>query len=146
MGLPMKKLLMLALMLVFLPLAGAPAQAAKGLGFGSDEKIRSLTDIKLRGPSGETLFLAHKVTTQFFLLGVHVKDDGYVLGVQGDSRKYFRMPADTQVSRLQQQGLLPRPLPGYRLGTIDYLIGYSLWLALAAMGAWFGFKRWASSY
>jgi hypothetical protein len=142
---PMKKFLMLALMLAFLPLSGAPAQAAKGLGFGSDEKIRSISDLKLRGPTGETLFLAHKVTTQFFLLGVHVKDDGYVLGVKGDSRKYYPMPT-AQVQRLQQQGLLPSPLPGYRLSTIDYLIGYSLWLALAAMGAWYGFKRWATRY
>lgn len=140
----MKKFLMLVLVLAFLPLAGAPAQA-KGLGFGSDEKIRSLSDINLRGPSGEMLFLAHKVTTQFFLLGVQVKDDGYVLGVKGDSRKYFRLP-DAQLQRLQQQGLLPSPLPGYRLGKMDYLIGYSLWLALAAMGVWFGFKRWATSY
>jgi hypothetical protein len=142
----MKKFLMLALVLAFLPLSGAPAMAAKGLGFGNDERIHSLSDVKLRGPSGEALFLAHKVTTQFFLLGVNVKDEGYVLGVKGESRKYFRMPADAQVQRLQQQGLLPSPLPGYRLGTFDYLFGYSLWFALAGMGAWYGFKRWATSY
>jgi hypothetical protein len=142
----MKKYLMLALVLAFLPLSGAPAKAAKGLGFGSDEKIRSLSNTKLRSPSGETLYLAHKVTTQFFLLGVHVKDDGYVLGVQGDSKKYYRMPDNAYVQRWQQQGLLPNPLPRYRLGMFDYLIGYSLWLALAAMGAWYGFKRWATSY
>jgi uncharacterized protein len=142
----MKKFLMLALVLAFLPLSGAPARAAKGLGFGSDEKIRTLREIKLRGPSGETLFLAHKVTTQFFLLGVHVKDEGYVLAVQGDSRKYFRMPADAQVQQLQQRGLLPSPLPGYRLGMLDYLLGYSLWLLLGGMAIWFGFKRWATRY
>jgi hypothetical protein len=142
----MRKFLMLALVLAFLPLSGAPAQAAKGLGFGSDERIRSLSSTKLRSPSGETLYLAQKVTTQFFLLGVHVKDDGYVLGVQGDSKKYYRMPDNVYVQRWQQQGLLPNPLPARRLGMFDYLIGYSLWLALAAMGAWYGFRRWAASY
>ena len=46
------------------------------------------------------------------------------------------MPSAAQVAQFQRDGVLPKPFPPYKLGLIDYLIGYSLWLLLAVMLGW----------
>ena len=104
--------------------------------FGKDQTIHFLQDVKLTGPNQEPLFLGYMTAIQFFLAGLYVQDEGYVLGVKGDSKKFFRMPTGDELKGFQQRGLLPDPLPPYSLGFFDYLIGYSLWLVLAVVVLW----------
>ena len=111
---------------------------ARGFRFGDDVRINFIEDVTLKGNDSEALFLGYKTTTKFFLLGVYVTDDGYVLGIKG-KEEYYDLPAD-KVTEFQSQGLLPNPLPPYQLATLDYVFGYSLWLALVALLAYGGFS------
>ena len=96
----------------------------------------------LKGAENEALYLGYMTRTRNFLLGYSVEDAGYVLGVKGESKKFYHMPMGDDLARFQKAGTLPDPLPPYRLGFFDYLVGYSLWWGLAlvalfwAVGAW----------
>ncbi len=109
-------------------LAAASAQAA--LKFGTDERIRYVAPFSETGPRDEKLFLARKITTKSFLLPYTVRDDGYVLGVEGDSGRYYNI----------REGALP-DLPPYALGTADLLVGHSLWLFLLAVALYAGYRH-----
>ncbi len=129
----MRTRLLFVLVPVLLLTAGGNAHAAR---FGTDESIHRLQDVDLKGPNDEALYLGHKTSTLNVLAGVYIKDDGYVLGVRGDSKKYFDMPGAADVERFQRSGLLPNPLPKYELSAIDYVLGYSLWIVLAVVALW----------
>ncbi len=96
--------------------------------FGTVEDIVPITDVGLTTPGGDALYLAHKTSTLYFILGVSVSDDGYVLGLRSNPKHYVDMPPAAMVADFQKQGTLPDPLPPYRLGVGDYAMGYSLWL------------------
>jgi hypothetical protein len=126
----------------------APAHAA--LKFGASENIRFVANITLAGPSGERLYLARKITQQSFLLPYSIQDDGYVIGISGESKKYYPLPQGERLEALQKAGYLPRPLPPYELEPLDLVFGYSLWIFLlgcAVYGAYVYLrpKRAASS-
>src|SRR5262245_18040718 len=104
--------------------------------FGKDETIHFLQDVKLTGPNQEALYLGYMTAIQFFLAGLYVWDEGYVLGVKGDSKKFFHMPTGDELKGFQQRGLLPDPLPPYSLSFFDYLFGYSLWIVVAVVVLW----------
>jgi tetratricopeptide (TPR) repeat protein len=125
-------------------LAASPAQAAK-IGFGTNERIVKIQDTGIKGPQGEELFLAHKISHHSFVLPYMATDDGYVLGVKGKSSSYYRLD-DTQIKDLQARGLLPSPLPPYELSALDLAAGYLLWgvlalLAISGVLALFAKKR-----
>src|SRR5688500_13300343 len=100
-----------------------------GMMFGTQEKLICLEDVTLPGPSGESLCLAHKLSSKFFLAGVYVRDDGYVLAVKGQDR-YYNMPTDAELTALQQQGALPARLPPHSIPAVELLFGYSLWIII----------------
>lgn len=127
----------LLLIVGFVLIGLGPANA--DLQFGKDETVHFLEDVKVKGPAGEALFLGYKTTSQFFLAGIYIEDDGYVLGIRSDHSKYFALPAGDQLKGFQSRGLLPDPLPPYTLGFFDYLFGYSLWLVLAFLLVWYLF-------
>jgi tetratricopeptide (TPR) repeat protein len=108
-----------------------PAQAAK-LWFGTQDHIRQIQDVDIKGPKGEALYLAHKYSFHSFLLPYRMTDDGYVLGVRGDSRSYFNLDA-ANIKSFQERGLLPSPLPPYELSLFDYAFGHSLWIAVVVI-------------
>jgi hypothetical protein len=105
------------------------------LRFGTSEQLECIVDVPLQGPSGEALCLAHKLSTKWFLAGVYVTDDGYVLQVKG-KQAYLNMPAGEELAQLQREGALPAVLPAYRISTLDYAFGYSLWIVLAGILVW----------
>lgn len=121
-----------ALLAVLALLAAAPAQAA--YKFGTDETINKIEDVKLKGKDDEALFLGYMARTHWFLAGLYVEDVGYVLGVEGQSKRFYQMPQGEELKRFQRDGFLPDPLPKYSLSFFDYLFGYSLWLVLAGVG------------
>jgi len=105
----------------------APAQAAK-LYFGTQEYLRQIQDVEVRGAQGEPLYLGYKYTFHSFILPYRMTDDGYILGVRGQQR-YYRLD-DASIKSMQARGQLPSPLPPYQLSVIDYAMGHGAWIAL----------------
>ena len=101
--------------------------------FGVTEHIVPIEDVALTTPAGDALYIGHKSSTVYFILGVYVRDDGYVLGLRSNAKHYVDMPPPDKLAEFQSKGLLPKPLPPYRLGFVDYLKGYSLWLVLGPL-------------
>jgi uncharacterized protein len=126
----------LSVLLVAILCFAASTTAHAKVMFGKDDTIHFLQDVKVTGPNQEALYLGYLTSIQFFLAGLYVKDEGYVLGVKGDSKKFFHMPTGDELKGFQQRGLLPDPLPPYSLGFFDYLIGYSLWIVIAVVVLW----------
>lgn len=109
------------------------ADAAK-LYFGSDEKLHVLAETQITN-EGKPISLCYKAYTYFLIGGVYTTDE-YVLCEGGTSTRYWPLPQGDRLANLQQQGLLPSPLPAYTRPTIDYLAGYSLWLLIVFVAAW----------
>jgi hypothetical protein len=124
------------LALALLLLTNTPAFAAK-LMFGTSESIRFVANTSLRGPSGARLFLGRKVTTKSFLLPYTVKDDGFVLGISGESSRYIALPTGAELERLQVEGFLPKPLPSWKVDWLDWLFGHLLWVLVVGVGGWY---------
>jgi hypothetical protein len=129
----MRRLIVILLGLVLL--APSVANAGVPVRFGKSEEIERLVPVAIPGPSGERLYLGHKVTTRWFLGGIYLKDDGYVLGVEGQDNSYYALPPE-KLALAQKVGLLPNPLPAYEIHPLQYLLGYSLWLFLIVVIAW----------
>lgn len=104
---------------------------AKGGIFGMQETIHKIEDIPLKGANGEDLYLGYKTSTFFVLAGVYMTDDGYVLGVSGQSNSYYSLPDKEKLAQFQEARLIPQELPPYQIPLIEYLFGYSLWLLIA---------------
>jgi hypothetical protein len=100
--------------------------------FGADETLTCIADVELEGAENEALCLGHKITKQFFVAGIYLRDDGYVLKIK-DKPAYYPMPEEPELSEMQAGGLLPKPLPGYSIPLLDYAFGYSLWLIIGGV-------------
>ena len=98
--------------------------------FGSQESTYKIQATDIKNDKGQSLDLGHKVSTLYIFLGVYAHDDGYVLQVRGDSSHYYDL-TPAKIANYQAEGLLPKPLPSYSIPFWDYLLGYSLWIALA---------------
>ena len=130
----------LLLVALFLVAAAAPSRAA--FRFGESEQIVFLEDVLVKGAANEPLYLGRLIKTVNVFLPVYVVDEGYVLGVTGQSGRYYPMPKDAELASFQSRGLLPDPLPPYQLGWLDYLLGYALWWTLLLiLGSW-AFSTW----
>lgn len=116
-----------ALAATFLVLAASGARA--DMMFGTQEDIHFIQDVDITSQDNEPLFLGYKTSTRFIVAGVYIKDDGYVFGIRSDHSKYIETSPD-EIAKFQASGLLPNPLPPYKISTMDYVIGYSLWILL----------------
>ncbi len=110
----------------------ATAHASKFM-FGEQDSIRMVAPTTLSGPGNTRLFLAHRVTMKAFLLPYTITDNGYVFGISGESKQYINLPTGAELRAIQAGGYLPKPLPPTELSWFDYLMGYSLWIALFAI-------------
>lgn len=119
---------------------GAP-EAKAALKFGTGEHIRFVANMTLTGPEGERLYLARKLTMRSFALPYLIEDDGFVFGVSGESGRYYELPKPSQVEALQKAGHLPVPLPTWEMSVGDRLFGHSLWIFLAVLAIYVGFKH-----
>jgi tetratricopeptide (TPR) repeat protein len=123
----LKALVALIGLMAVLVISVAPAQAAK-VYFGTQEYLRQIQDVEVKGPKGEALYLGHKYSFHSFILPYRMTDDGYVLGIRGQ-QSYFRLD-DANIKSMQARGQLPSPLPPYQLSLLDYAFGHSLWIAV----------------
>jgi len=105
----------------------SPAHAGK-MYFGTQDTIKRIQDVAIKGKNGEELYLGHKYSTHSFVAPYSLSDDGYVLGVKGRESYYSLTQQD--IEKFQASGLLPSPLPAYEISTIDYLFGHLLWIVL----------------
>ncbi len=117
----------IGLVLVLL-LAAFAGEARAWTPFGTVEHTTPIEDVALTTPEGDALYLGYKTSTVYFLLGVYFRDDGYVLGLRSSPKHIGEMPPPDVLAELQKQGKLPNPLPPYRLGIGDYIMGFSLWI------------------
>jgi hypothetical protein len=154
--------LICVLMAVFI-FAGS-SDAFTDVYFGTGERIKciqALNKVKSEEPDNSSIFrpakldpvthapyvppdqLCYKYSIKYFILGVSIQDDGYVLS-NGDDY-YTYVPLDqSKIQELQKSGILPDPLPAYSLTWMQYAAGYSLWILIAlvlfAWLAWIGLK------
>lgn len=98
--------------------------------FGKQETLRCIEDVKFTEHPGEPLCLAHKFTTQYFIAGVYLHDDGYVLAVKPKLENFYPL-SEAGIATLQHEGKLPATLPSYSISAGDYVMGYLLWPMLA---------------
>jgi hypothetical protein len=127
-----------AFAILLLPAERAQAQYR----FGTDEEIHFIQDVPLKGAENEALYLGYMTRTRNFLLGYSVEDAGYALGVKGESKKFYHMPKGDDLARFQKAGTLPDPLPPYKLGFFEYVVGYSLWWGLALVAVFWAVGSW----
>jgi hypothetical protein len=100
--------------------------------FGSGEKLHYVANTALRDKDGEELVISRKVTTQCFLFPYNQSDDDFVLAVRGKPSMYYKFPSSAEVARLQEEGMLPNPIPEWEAGVLDFILGYFLWFFLGA--------------
>lgn len=112
------------------------AQAHAAFKFGSSETIRFVAATSVQGQGGETLYLGRMVAMRSFGLPYAIEDRGFVLGISGESRRYYPLPQGEQLAALQRAGHLPTPLPAFALDTLDLLFGHLLWLTLLALAGY----------
>lgn len=105
--------------------AGQAKLAFGKVWFGAKEEIDKIQDIK-----GTEYQLGHKYTLYFFIAGVYLSDDGYVLQPKNAYGTYYP-DSEEDIKIFQRAGLLPSPLPKYSIPIWQYLFGYSLWIILA---------------
>jgi tetratricopeptide (TPR) repeat protein len=129
---PLFQALVAVVGLVAMPMVGVtPAQAK--LYFGTQDYLRKIQDVDIKGPKGEELYLGYKYSFHSFLLPYGMTVEGHILGVRGE-RSYFRL-TDATIKSFQARGLLPSPLPPYQLSVLDYAFGHALWIVLAVIAA-----------
>jgi hypothetical protein len=103
--------------------------------FGTDENLRCITDIELKGPEGEDLCLGYKTSVTLVGGPVWIKDDGYVLVIKPGNKAYFPMPEGAELTELQTRALIPDPLPEYELTTGQLFFGtITWWVLIGAVG------------
>ncbi|CAN5264885.1 hypothetical protein BH10PSE9_BH10PSE9_08980 [soil metagenome] len=105
------------------------SNAAHAAMFGKDETIHFIQDVSITSQDNKPLFLGYKTTTNWILAGVSISDDGYVFGLREDHSKYIETTPD-EIAKFQKSGLLPDPLPPYKIPLIEYILGYSLWIVI----------------
>lgn len=108
--------------------------------FGDVDKIHKIQDVNFKGPKGESLYLGHRTTTKYFILGIYLTDQGYVLADR-DSQTYYYSLDNKVIASLQAEGALPNPLPKYEVNVFEYLGGYSLWFGIFLATLSLGYKK-----
>lgn len=131
----MKKIILVFVLSIF-----AMPSFAKGFGrFGLEDSMHIIQPLDFTFSEGEVLDLSSWTQTRYFVAGVYIKDKGYVLTVR-NSKKYIPLD-DEMIADMQKENLLPTPMPEYKIGLLDYLMGYSLWIFFGLATIWGLFDR-----
>jgi hypothetical protein len=118
-----------------------PTHAAKVAGkFGDDDTIHKIQDVDIKSPKGDQLYLGYRTTTTYFILGVYLKKGGYVLADRHNTDNSYYPLSERMISDFQATGSLPKPMPKYELTIVDYLFGYSLWVLIFVIAAYYAIK------
>jgi len=144
------------LLLVFLVMPST-VMAGSTLEFGTDDTIKEIQDLP-----GTNYELCYHYHIYYFIAGIYLANDGYVLTEKPDPTKQ-KLLTDSAANRylplskektkeLQQAGLLPNPLPKYSIPTSAYVEGYLFWpimlitIVLLSLKSWIRrFLNWYSA-
>jgi len=134
----MKTIVLVILLTTLLP----NVVSAKRVGgiFGKSERIINISDVDIKGPNGEELYLAYKTTSVFFIMGVYMSNDGYVLGVKKSFNTYYPL-SEEKIKELQKSGALPVILPTYKIPLTEWLWGFSFWMLLIVVATIYFFPK-----
>jgi hypothetical protein len=131
--------------------------AGSTLEFGTDDTIKEIQDLP-----GTNYELCYHYHIYYFIAGIYLANDGYVLTEKPDPTKQ-KLLTDSAANRylplskektkeLQQAGLLPNPLPKYSIPTSAYVEGYLFWpimlitIVLLSLKSWIRrFLNWYSA-
>lgn len=116
----------------------AAADARSTIMIGSEEVLRPLQDVRLQNGNGEPLYLGYRISFHWLGLPYAVSNDGYILGMKGKTSHI--VIGQGRLAEWQAQGHLPSPLPSYRLGIADHLLGNLLWIVLAGVVGWAAYR------
>lgn len=107
------------------------AEAAR-YRFGADESLHAYAKTGMTHEK-KPVSLCYKASTYNVFAPVYTTDEMVLC----DEKKklYWPVPTGERLNKLQALGLMPKPLPAYERPTLDYVVGYSLWIALAGFGA-----------
>ena len=123
-------------LLLLLPLQIKANPKVLGFGqlfFGEEETVVAIQDLQ-----DSKYTLCHKYTSHYYLAGIYLTDDGYVLQVKGNEFSYF--PLDkAKIAELQQNKTLPESLPSYSIPISAYIFGYSLWWSILILACFLFF-------
>ena len=125
---PARSILLLLAFLVVPPTVFARTT----LRFGTDDTIKEIQELP-----GTNYKLCYHYHIYYFIAGLYLANDGYVLTENPDPTKqrFLTDPAANKyipltkekTNELQQAGLLPNPLPKYSIPTSAYVEGFSMW-------------------
>ena len=122
-----------AFMMLLILLPASDAHARK-LCFGTDETLDTIQKLDIKGPKGEELSLARRITRECFVAPYTVADNGFVLSVAG-TNSYYPLDAE-KIAEMQAQGTLPNPMPDYKLSNVELAFGHLLWIVLGGLVLW----------
>jgi hypothetical protein len=114
------------------------ASSAAAILVGNIDNLQRLVPLQLKGKDGESLSLGFRTTRIVIGLGIYIKNQGYVLLPEEGSTLYYPLD-DKQIDDMQADGSLPSTLPEHSLPLIEYIYGYSLWIAIAVISIYI---RW----
>lgn len=120
----------IALCLILSGLLVSPASARR-YRHGADEALHVIVKTGVVSSDGAALFVCYKAYTYYLLAGLYTTDE--LVLCEGESKRYWVLPPATELAGMQKAGLIPDPLPTYTRPVMDYVIGYSFWLILAAL-------------
>ncbi len=116
------------------------AASAGSILMGNSDNLQRLSPLQLKGKYGEPLYLGYRTTKVVVGLGIYIKDQGYVLLPASDQALYYPLDAK-QIAEMQADGSLPLNLPSRSLPLVEYLYGYSLWIAIAVVATYIRFDE-----
>ena len=116
---------------------------AKAAVFGKDENLHAIeiNNEKIPVEDGNTnCYLGFKTSGYYFIAGLYLKNDGYVLIEQANQNTYFPL-TENDIAYYQKQKILPTPLPTYKVPIVEYLLGFSLWIIVIGVFLYAIIKR-----
>lgn len=76
-------------------------------------------------PQGGSYCLAYRVDYYGFIFSAYVRDGGYA--IKDKQHNLYEPLDDARIAQYQQQGVLPKQLPPYRIPAATYFWGVALW-------------------
>lgn len=124
----MKKILKIFLLITAFGLFNT-AHAKIPLYFGEQDYFENIESVEPIKDGSNTYNLGYRLYIKWFLGGVYLKDEGYILINNHDKNRYIPLTPEI-IQELQDNNFLPKELPNYSISTIYYLKGYSLWIII----------------
>lgn len=109
------------------------------VSFGSESKLIDLAPTNYYS-EGEQLWIKGRITTHYFIGGIYVRNEGYVLSPKANKDSYFPFPKAGELAALQKVGAMPAVIPEFKIPPMDLVNGFLIWIALSLSSAYYFIK------